>query len=130
MDHRFDSLTPDGTDQDNAFYAELTRQILLLTEDEDDAVHVKNKCARTFNRTPAGGGGGWSLVPGEYCFSWWEGGVAPVVPGWMERLWAANGGGTGVFIPRGGTHWSRKRHKKPKKNKDGGKAHTTSGYKN
>ncbi|CAI9276098.1 unnamed protein product [Lactuca saligna] len=109
MDHSFNTSTPNDDD----FYAELTRQILLLT-DEDDDVQAKKKGGRRLHRRPVGGW--WSVMPGNYFFSWSESGEVEV-PGWMERLWAANGGGgTGVFIPRGGVHRSRKRHNKPRKN--------------
>ncbi|KAK1423154.1 hypothetical protein QVD17_18449 [Tagetes erecta] len=95
MDRGFSRPTStDDEDKDNAFYAELTRQILLLM-DENDEVQANNKCVRTFNRTPVGNGAP-SLIPvpsGDY-FGWWEGGEVPV-PGWMGRLWTANGGGTG-----------------------------------
>lgn len=125
MDHSFNTSTPN----DNDFYAELTRQILLLT-DEDDDVQVKKKGSRRFNQRSVGGG--LSVMPGNCFFSWSEGGEVEV-PGWMERLWAANGGGTGVFIPRAGVlHRSRsKRHKKTRKNNETrGRPHLVPGHKN
>lgn len=122
MDHSYTYTT---TQDDDAFYAELTRQILLLT-DEDDEVQIKNKGSGRFNKRlvgsgVGGGGDGWSMTHGKY-FSWSEGGQVSV-PGWMERLWAANGGGTGVFIPRGGLHRSRRRYNKPKKSNDSSRSH-------
>ncbi|CAI9276094.1 unnamed protein product [Lactuca saligna] len=121
MDQDFNTSTLGDANDD--FYAELTRQILLLT-DEDDDVQVKKKGGRRFHQRSVGGGG-WSLMPGNYFFSWLEGGEVEV-PGWMERLWAANGGGTGVFIPRA-VHRSRRRHNKPRRNNGRGKAHPTTG---
>ncbi|KAI3502620.1 hypothetical protein L1887_30813 [Cichorium endivia] len=122
MDHDFSTSATD----DNDFYAELTRQILLLT-DEDDEVQVKKKGARRFDQRSVGGG--LSVMPGNYFFSWVDGGEVEV-PGWMERLWAAKGGGTGVFIPRGSVHRSRRRHNKPRKNNDRGRQHPVPGHKN
>lgn len=126
MDLGFCSPTQEDV-EDTAFYAELTRQILLLT-DEDDEVQVKNKGVRRFNQKLVNGGGQWSLMPGNY-FSWSEGGEVSV-PGWLESLWKANGGGTGVFIPRGGVHRPRRRYNKPKKNNDNGRGHPEAGHKN
>ncbi|KAI3699120.1 hypothetical protein L2E82_43179 [Cichorium intybus] len=125
MDHGYNTSTP--YDDNDYFYAELTRQILLLT-DEDDEVQVKKKGFGRFNHKYSVGVG-WSSMPGNY-FSSWSEGVEVEVPGWMEKLWAANGGGTGVFIPRGGVHRSRRRQNKPRKNNDRGKAHPAPGHKN
>lgn len=118
MDHSFSSSTFEDA-EDNAFYAELTRQILLLT-DEDDEVQVKSKSVRRFNQR-------WSLMPGAY-FSWSEGEVS--VPVWMERLWSTKVGGTGVFIPRGVVHRSKRRYNKPRKSNDRGRANPAPGHKN
>ncbi|KAI3714404.1 hypothetical protein L1987_73005 [Smallanthus sonchifolius] len=120
------STAPDDA-EDSAFYAELTRRILLLTDEDDEEPQVKNKYVRRFNHRLIGGGG-LPLIPGNY-FSWSEGGEVSV-PGWMERLWAANGGGTGVFIPCGGVGRPRRRHKKPKKNNERGRVHPAAGHKN
>ncbi|KAI3502619.1 hypothetical protein L1887_30812 [Cichorium endivia] len=124
MDHSYSTSTP--YDDDDDFYAELTKQILLLT-DEDDEVQVKKKGFGRFNHRPVGVR--WSSMPGYYFSSWSEGGEVEV-PGWMEKLWAANVGGTGVFIPRGGVHRSRRRQNKPRKNNDRGKAHPAPGHNN
>ncbi|KAI3729514.1 hypothetical protein L6452_18174 [Arctium lappa] len=114
-----------GDADDNAFYAELTRRILLLT-DEDDELQTKNRGAGRFNKRAVGGG--WQLPPGNY-FSWSVGGEVSV-PGWLERLWAADGGGTGVFIPRANIHRSRRRCNKPRKNNDKGKLHPEARHNN
>ncbi|MFS8032716.1 hypothetical protein Hanom_Chr17g01560981 [Helianthus anomalus] len=108
--------------EDSAFYAELKRQILRLTDEDHDEPRVQNKCAR--RRLV---GGGLSLIPGNY-FNWSESKEVSV-PGWMEKLWAVNGSGTGVFIPRGGVHRFRRRHNKPKKNTERTRVHPT-GHKN
>ncbi|KAK9052268.1 hypothetical protein SSX86_028896 [Deinandra increscens subsp. villosa] len=127
MDHRFTTTQLDETAEDTAFYAELTRRILLLTdEDTDNEPQVKSMCLRRTDHRPLGGGGGLS---GNY-FSWSESGEVSV-PGWMERLWAASGGGTGVFIPRGGVVRSRRRHNKSKKGNERSRVvHPAAGHKN
>ncbi|KAI3763875.1 hypothetical protein L2E82_13873 [Cichorium intybus] len=110
--------------EDTVFYAELTRQILLLM-DEDDEIHGgRNRKGESpeFQRR--------SVVASGNYFSWCEGGRNLEVPCWMERLWASNGTGTGVFIPRvvatGKTR--RRRHNKARRN-DGGRMHSCAGDK-
>ncbi|KAI3731623.1 hypothetical protein L1987_62812 [Smallanthus sonchifolius] len=92
--------SPEG--EDTVFYAELTRQILMLMDDEDET-----EARSEFKRRSVVRHGSWSggLVASGGYFSWSESGRSVEVPGWMERLWAGNGGGgggggTGVFIPR------------------------------
>ncbi|KAK9074485.1 hypothetical protein SSX86_007083 [Deinandra increscens subsp. villosa] len=89
------------TFEDTAFHAELTRQILtLIMDDEDETCARQSVKGGSENPTRLVVCHG-SVTSGGY-FSWSESGRSNVeVPGWMERLWAANGGvGTGVFIPR------------------------------
>ncbi|KAI3796184.1 hypothetical protein L1987_38849 [Smallanthus sonchifolius] len=111
------SDTPDA--EDTAFYAQLTRQILLLM-DEDDVAYT----TRTTNGAPELGwtpvGGGRPLIYGKH-FGWLEGGRSFESPSWMESMWENNGGGTGVFIPRVAVPGKprRKRHHKSRKNKNG-----------
>ncbi|KAL7587642.1 hypothetical protein Lser_V15G37065 [Lactuca serriola] len=80
--------------EENAFYQELTRQILMLTDEDDDRY-----TAETRRRPVVHGGVGSRPVARNY-YSWSETVRSPV-PGWMESLWANGGGGTGVFIPSG-----------------------------
>ncbi|CAH1416877.1 unnamed protein product [Lactuca virosa] len=108
--------------EDNAFYAELTRQILLIMEDDDETharINRKGELPELQGRVV--------VTSGNY-FSWWEGGRSMEVPSWMERLWASNGPGTGVFIPRvvAGGKSRRRRHNKPRRN-DGGRMHSYAG---
>ncbi|KAI3818316.1 hypothetical protein L1987_12120 [Smallanthus sonchifolius] len=108
-------IDEESTDpEDTAFYAQLTRQILLLV-DEDDETHAN------------GGINGAPEFGRRSYFGWLEGGRSLEVPGWMERLWANNGGGTGVFIPRDVAAGKprRKRHHKSRKNKNGGGKHSS-----
>ncbi|KAJ0435946.1 hypothetical protein HanRHA438_Chr17g0838441 [Helianthus annuus] len=90
--------------EDSAFYAELTRQILMIMDDEDETYARRDvKGAAEFKRSVVGRGSGTvALVTSGGYFSWSESGRGVEVPGWMEKLWASNGGGsgTGVFIPR------------------------------
>ncbi|KAJ0445262.1 hypothetical protein HanIR_Chr16g0840951 [Helianthus annuus] len=99
--------------EDTAFYAQLTSQILLLMDD-DDVTHTRTrKGAPELGRRPVSGGS--ASISG-----WLEGGRSLVVPGWMESLWANNGAGTGVFIPRvaAASKPRRKRHHRSRKNKN------------
>ncbi|KAI3763874.1 hypothetical protein L2E82_13872 [Cichorium intybus] len=98
--------------EDTAFYANLTRQILLLMDEDDETyarINRKNESPEFQGRVV--------VTSGNY-FSSWEGGRNLEVPSWMERLWASNGAGTGVFIPRvvatGKTR--RRRHNKVRRN--------------
>ncbi|KAK1412077.1 hypothetical protein QVD17_33043 [Tagetes erecta] len=110
--------------EDAAFYAQITRRILLLM-DEDDETHANRtmKHAPQFERRLVGEGCG----DGGHLFSGKDFGWLEVeVPGWMERLWANSGGGTGVFIPRevAAGKPRRKRYHRSRKNKDGGRMHS------
>ncbi|KAL4586587.1 hypothetical protein LXL04_011225 [Taraxacum kok-saghyz] len=112
--------------EDTAFYAELTRQILLLM-DEDDETHArgnrKGHESPEFQRK--------SVVTSDSYFSWSESGRNLEVPCWMERLWASNGAGTGVFIPRvvAADKSRKRRHNRPRRNTDGGRMRYYAGYK-
>ncbi|GJZ21056.1 hypothetical protein Tco_0558095 [Tanacetum coccineum] len=101
-------------DEDTAFYDELTRRILLIM-DEDDETHTKQhvNCVSRFERR--------SIVSGGKYFSWSGSGRSVEVPSWMDRLWAGNGVGTGVFIPRVAppSKSRRRRNNKPKRNNTG-----------
>ncbi|KAK1412076.1 hypothetical protein QVD17_33042 [Tagetes erecta] len=102
--------------EDTAFHAELTRQILMLIDDED-----KTNVGLEFQRRSVVSHGccsGGLVLPGGY-FSWSESGKTVEVPGWMERLWASKAVGTGVFIPRAvaaAGKSRRRRRNKPRKN--------------
>ncbi|KAJ9554103.1 hypothetical protein OSB04_018148 [Centaurea solstitialis] len=120
--------------EDNAFYEQLTRQILMLTDEDDDDMSMYRKVV---TRNPVVRGyGGSTLEPMKY-YSWSETGRCSV-PSWMERLWAkegsgGGGGGTGVFIPTvrsGGKKSGKRRYSdKGKRNNDIGKMYSVVGQK-
>ncbi|KAI3731624.1 hypothetical protein L1987_62813 [Smallanthus sonchifolius] len=84
--------------EDTAFHADLTRQMLMLIMDDEDEMYARRdiKSGSEFRRRSVVS---YGSCGGGY-FSWSESGRSVEVPGWMERLWAGNGGGTGVFIPQ------------------------------
>lgn len=118
---------------DNAFYQELTRQILMLTdENDDDKVMYTNGVVgrpRPMVRP----------VARNSYYSWSET-ERSSVPRWMESLWdnggGGGGGGTGVFIPTGvatrghGKKSGRRRYNnKVTKSNDRGRVYSTPGQK-
>lgn len=108
--------------EDTAFYAQLTTQILLLMDDDDETHAGRN---REFQRRPVRGG---SAAVGSLKSGWLAGGESLEVPGWLESLWASNGVGTGVFIPRV-VATRRRRHRKPRKNDEVRIIHSSAGQK-
>ncbi|CAL5399603.1 unnamed protein product [Camellia sinensis] len=109
---------------DDVFYAELRRQILVLTADDDDYGNNRdvpeNKHLRSASGAKQGTGFCCSatVIPGSY-FSWLENeGTNAVPPTWLVNLWRT-GNGTGVFIPH--IVKSRRRHKNRGRNNDKGR---------
>ncbi|CAK7329945.1 unnamed protein product [Dovyalis caffra] len=97
-----ETLEHEGMYEDDVFYAEIRRQVLLLTEDEDeDFLQIENLNSISANKQ--------SLKrlttnitiaaqPGSY-FNCWENEHSSSVPKWLGNLWRNDNGGTGVFIP-------------------------------
>ena len=115
--------------EETMFYDELTRQILLIMDEDDhDQTHIMRhvKDVTSLRRK--------SVVSGGNYFSWSESGRSVEVPSWMESLWARNGSGTGVFIPRVAAPVKprRRRNNKPKRNNNnnnnGGRTRSSLGY--
>lgn len=114
-DHLYQENMGPPEAEDTVFHAELTRQILMLIDDEDQT-HAGSEFQRSVVSHGCCSGG--LVMSGSY-FSWSESGRTVEVPGWMERMWASKGAGTGVFIPRvvAATSKSRRRRRnKPRKN--------------
>ncbi|KAI3696215.1 hypothetical protein L1987_79225 [Smallanthus sonchifolius] len=95
---------------DNAFYEELARQILMLTDEDDDDKAVYSNGVAELRRIPMVYGGVESrpVARNMNYYSWSETGMQPV-PSWMESLWSNGGGGTGVFIPSGAAAAGRRK---------------------
>ncbi|KAL2347558.1 hypothetical protein Fmac_001558 [Flemingia macrophylla] len=84
---------------DDTFYAEIRRQILQLTSEEDEDLLVKKR----FDQASVGGGGSRRLVcdrtsPQANHFCSWET-HSSGSPDWFVNTWKS-GRGTGVFIPQ------------------------------
>lgn len=94
--------------------------------DDDDETHAGRN--REFQRRPVRGG---SAAVGSLKSGWLAGGESLEVPGWLESLWASNGVGTGVFIPRvvATVKPRRRRHRKPRKNDEVRIIHSSAGQK-
>lgn len=84
----------------DVLYADIRRQILLLTADEDDHEDVhKTKQQNSFSPVRRSSNSSTAILqPGSY-FNWWENENSNAVPAWLVSLWS-NGNGTGVFIPQ------------------------------
>lgn len=102
----------EAIDEDDVFYAEMRRQILLLTADDDEDYRETNifhsvSSSKTGSNRPVGNFS--SSLQYESYFGSWERDNANSVPTWLANLWRyGNGNGTGVFIPR--VSKSRRRH--------------------
>ncbi|KAJ1436238.1 hypothetical protein SESBI_04267 [Sesbania bispinosa] len=96
------SILFEAENDDDTFYAEIKRQILLLTsEDNEDLLETKsfnpinvtnggsNRSVHSFNSA--------SASTSNFCL--WETENSGSPPVWLVNLWK-NGKGTGVFIPQ------------------------------
>ncbi|KAF5751183.1 hypothetical protein HS088_TW02G00193 [Tripterygium wilfordii] len=113
------SVEYEDFDEDDAFYAELRRQILLLTEDDENEFSTNLNSISIAARKRGVNGSraafGVAAEPGSY-FSWREDEAADskLVPTWLVNLWR-NGNGTGVFIPHA-VKYSRSGHRPGRRN--------------
>ncbi|XP_059451330.1 uncharacterized protein LOC132182155 [Corylus avellana] len=92
----------DDDDHNDVLFADIRRQILLLTADEDEDVDVhKDKQRNSISPVRRSSSSlAAVLQPGSY-FNWWEKDNTNTVPAWLVSLWRSNNGnGTGVFIPQ------------------------------
>ncbi|XWS64331.1 hypothetical protein CRYUN_Cryun06bG0177300 [Craigia yunnanensis] len=114
IDHSYEY---DGIDEDDVFYAEIRRQILLLTADDDEEYQEPKISPSVGSSKPGSnrpvGNFSSSIQYGSY-FSSWESQNTDSVPAWLANLWR-NGKGTGVFIPH--INKCRRRHRPGKMNK-------------
>ncbi|KAJ1385284.1 hypothetical protein SESBI_41800 [Sesbania bispinosa] len=101
---------------DDSFYAEIRRQILLLTSEDNEELLERKR----FN--PSGVGNGSSIsnrsvfkstsspsTSSHFCS--WETNSSGSPPDWLVSLWK-NGKGTGVFIPQAVTGRNNQRQGK------------------
>ncbi|XP_057736420.1 uncharacterized protein LOC130951728 [Arachis stenosperma] len=107
------SVVFEAENDDDSFYAEIRRQILLLTSEENEDVIEKTSCkinnhgAGDSNRSVYGVGraaASLSFNSGFGSLCCWESDAAgrlpaPAPPVWLVNLWK-HGKGTGVFIPQ------------------------------
>ncbi|EEF33256.1 uncharacterized protein LOC8269712 [Ricinus communis] len=89
---------------DDAFYVELRRQILLLTADDEDEDPQPTRLPISVVDSRRGPSRLTSfsscvLQHGDY-FHWWESENTDSPPTWLVNLWKRNSNGTGVFIPQ------------------------------
>ncbi|KAJ6905860.1 hypothetical protein NC652_023575 [Populus alba x Populus x berolinensis] len=99
--NRDQNLEHEGMNEDDVFYAEIRKQVLLLTEDEDflQTRHLNSTSANKQRLKRLTTTVTIAAQPGSY-FSCWESENSSSVPKWLGSLWRNDNGGTGVFIPR------------------------------
>lgn len=86
-------------DEDDLFYAELRRQVLLLTAEDDEECQESKlpnsdkPIEQRLNTSPV------SVLPPGCYYNWSGSDETESVPTWLFNLWKS-GNGTGVFIPQ------------------------------
>ncbi|CAK9176232.1 unnamed protein product [Ilex paraguariensis] len=120
----------DGDDNggDDAFYAEIRRQILLLTADDDKDFNKNNDSGSTRVTTHTTNYGYAIAQPSGSYFFWPGNENTDTIPPRVLNLWRT-GNGTGVFIPQ--VVKPRRRHNKPRRKKiDKGRTYQPVAHKN
>jgi len=101
--NRDQNLEHEGMNEDDVFYAEIRKQVLLLTEDEDEDFlqtrHLNSTSANKQRLKRLTTTVTIAAQPGSY-FSCWESENSSSVPKWLGSLWRNDNAGTGVFIPQ------------------------------
>ncbi|KAK8511867.1 hypothetical protein V6N13_029443 [Hibiscus sabdariffa] len=102
----------EGIDEDDVYFAEIRRQILVLTADDEDYrdTDVIDSVSSGTNKPGSRrvvGNLSCSLQHGRY-FSWPDSENTDSVPTWLVNLWRTSNG-TGVFIPH--INKSTRRHR-------------------
>lgn len=108
-------LANNSYEDDAFFYAELERQISLLTEDDDRGGDYLSKYSSSTRVSCAA-----VKQSTERYFDWTENEGGNYVPTWILNLWR-NGNGTGVFIPH--IVKSRRKHSGRKKKNEKGRVY-------
>ncbi|KAJ9140709.1 hypothetical protein P3X46_031321 [Hevea brasiliensis] len=105
-------------DDDDAYYIEIRKQILLLTADEDEEfphAKVSNSVAAAASKRVSSRLQRCSSCGVQHgsnnSFPWWEGENTNSAPTWLVNLWSRTGNGTGVFIPQNQVVQSRRRYR-------------------
>ncbi|KAF3431821.1 hypothetical protein FNV43_RR26557 [Rhamnella rubrinervis] len=98
----------DGDEEDDIFYAEIRRQILLLTADDEEEglPESRNGSPNSWSSACKGVRGG--CYPSGNFNGWDSERRGLSMPIWVSNLWR-NGNGTGVFIPK--INNSRRNHR-------------------
>lgn len=81
-------------DENDVFYNELRKQVLLLISEDEETHEHKHPVKISKERKSAD----YSVFMQQGCFFNWEGDEKEPVPMWLSKLWKP-GHGTGVFIP-------------------------------
>nr|XP_027096824.1 uncharacterized protein LOC113716628 [Coffea arabica] len=105
-------------DEDDLFYAELRRQVLVLTaEDDEDCQENRHPNTGKLSHQNLNFSHVSKLQPGCY-YNWLGNDETESAPTWLFNLWKP-GNGTGVFIPQ--IIKSRRRYRPRKKNNERGR---------
>lgn len=105
---------------DDVFYAELERRILLLINTADENDDFMDTSYNSQHSRTRKGNLDYSLSQSYFDWTESEGPSNYSVPSWILNLWRSNANGTGVFIPH--TVKSKRKNKPRRKKNDKGRA--------